>query len=68
MFRSNRKIFDMAVTADKYLPNDPTLAKLWPSIATSRSIETEPAGAEVYWKDYDTPAAEWFDKYLGPAR
>jgi hypothetical protein len=34
MFRSNRKIFDMAVTAEKYLPNDPTLAKLWPSIAT----------------------------------
>jgi eukaryotic-like serine/threonine-protein kinase len=59
MFRSNRKIFDMAVTAEKYLPNDPTLAKLWPSIATTMSIETEPAGAEVYWKDYDTPAAEW---------
>jgi eukaryotic-like serine/threonine-protein kinase len=59
MFRSNREIFDMAVTAEKYLPNDPTLAKLWPSIANTMSIETEPAGAQVYWKDYDTPAAEW---------
>ena len=59
MFRSNRKIFDMAMAAEKSLPNDPTLAKLWPSIATTLSIDTEPAGAEVFWKDYDTPAADW---------
>src|SRR5262249_21238420 len=30
-----------------------------PSIATTASIDTEPAGAEVFWKDYDTPGAEW---------
>jgi formylglycine-generating enzyme required for sulfatase activity/dienelactone hydrolase len=59
MFRSNRKIFDVAMAAEKSLPNDPTLAKLWPSIATTLSIDTEPAGAEVFWKDYDTPAADW---------
>ena len=59
MFRSNRQVFDKAVQAEKYLPNDPTLAKLWPLIATTVSIETDPAGAEVFWKDYDTPAAEW---------
>lgn len=59
MFRSNREVFDKAVEAEKYLPNDPTLAKLWPSIATTLSIETEPAGAEVFWKDYNTPTADW---------
>ena len=59
MFRSNRQVFDKAVEAEKYLPNDPTLAKLWPAIATTVSIETEPAGAEVFWKDYVTPAADW---------
>jgi hypothetical protein len=59
MVRSNRTIFDMAVEAEKYLPNDPTLAKLWPTIATTVSIETEPASAEVVWKDYNTPAADW---------
>jgi eukaryotic-like serine/threonine-protein kinase len=59
MFRSNRQIFDKAVEAEKYLPHDPILAKLWPSIATTASIESEPAGAEVFWKDYDTPAADW---------
>jgi hypothetical protein len=68
MFRSNRKIFDMAVTAEKYLPNDPTLAKLWPSIATTMSIETEPADAEVYWKDYDTPAAGWRFSGVSPLK
>jgi formylglycine-generating enzyme required for sulfatase activity/pimeloyl-ACP methyl ester carboxylesterase len=59
MFRSNRQLFDKAVEAEKYLPNDPTLAKLWPSIANTVSIETEPAGAEVFWKDYVTPADDW---------
>jgi formylglycine-generating enzyme required for sulfatase activity len=59
MFQSNRQIFDKAVEAEKYLPNDPILAKLWPSIATTASIETVPAGAEVFWKEYNTPAADW---------
>jgi formylglycine-generating enzyme required for sulfatase activity/dienelactone hydrolase len=59
LFRSNRQVFDKAVEAGKSLPNDPSLAKLWPSIASTISIETEPAGAEVFWKDYDTPAADW---------
>ena len=68
MVRSNRKIFDMAVTAEKYLPKDPALAKLWPSIATTMSIDTEPAGAEIYWKDYDTPAAEWRFSGVSPLK
>ena len=59
MFRSDRQVFDKAVQAEKYLPNDPTLATLWPLIATTVSMETDPAGAEVFWKDYDTPLAEW---------
>lgn len=59
MFRSNRQLFDMALQAEKYLPKDPTLAKLWPVIATTMSIETKPAGAEVFWKDYDTPTEDW---------
>jgi hypothetical protein len=68
MFRSNRKIFDMAVSTEKYLPNDPTLAKLWPSIATTLSIDTEPAGAEVFWKDYDTAGAEWRSAGVTPIK
>jgi eukaryotic-like serine/threonine-protein kinase len=68
MFRSNRQIFDKAMEAEKYLPNDPSLAKLWPSIANTVSIETEPEGAEVFWKDYDTPAAEWRQAGVTPIK
>lgn len=66
MFRSNRQIFDKAVEAERYLPKDPTLAKLWPSIATTLSIETEPAGAEVFWRDYGTPTADWRSAGITP--
>jgi hypothetical protein len=56
---SNARLFDMALEAEKVLPQDHTLAKLWPQIATKLTIETEPPGAGVYWKDYDTPDAPW---------
>ncbi len=66
MFRSNRQIFDKAMEAERYLPKDPTLAKLLPSIANTVSIETEPAGAEVFWKDYDTPSTDWRSAGITP--
>jgi dienelactone hydrolase len=59
MFWSNRQIFDKAMEAERYLPDDPSLAKLLPSIENTVSIETEPAGAEVFWKDYNTPNTDW---------
>jgi hypothetical protein len=59
MVRPDAQLLEMALQAEKYLPNDPTLAKLWPAIATTMSIETEPAGAEVFWKDYDAPTENW---------
>lgn len=58
-FRANTQIFDMALEAEKYLSDDSALAKLWPVISTTISIETTPEGAEVYWKDYNTPHADW---------
>jgi eukaryotic-like serine/threonine-protein kinase len=66
MFRGNRQIFDKAMEAERYLPDDPSLAKLLPSIANTVSIETEPAGAEVFWKDYDTPATDWRSAGITP--
>ncbi|MFT3681961.1 MAG: SUMF1/EgtB/PvdO family nonheme iron enzyme [Ferruginibacter sp.] len=51
--------FDMAIEAEKYIPNDSTLIKLWPVLSTTVSMETEPGGAEVWYKDYDKPASEW---------
>lgn len=51
--------FDMAVEAEKYIPEDSALTKLWPILSTTISMETTPAGAEVWWKDYDKPRDEW---------
>ena len=58
-FRADSQIFDMATQIESVLPGDPALVKLWPEISTTVSMETEPAGAEVFWKDYDKPDAEW---------
>jgi formylglycine-generating enzyme required for sulfatase activity len=66
MFRSNRQIFDNAMEAEKYLPDDPTLKKLLPSIVNDVSIDTEPAGAEVFWRDYNTPTADWRSAGITP--
>jgi class 3 adenylate cyclase/dienelactone hydrolase len=51
--------YDLGLEAEKYVPNDSALAKLWPVIATSISMETEPEGAEVLWKDYNKPDTVW---------
>ena len=51
--------FDMALEAEKHLPGDSALIKLWPVIAAVISIETVPSEAEVYWKDYEKPDDEW---------
>ncbi|MGH8133011.1 MAG: SUMF1/EgtB/PvdO family nonheme iron enzyme, partial [Steroidobacteraceae bacterium] len=56
---SNAHLLDMGLAAETALPRDPALAKLWPLIATTLTIETQPAGARVYWKDYSTPDAPW---------
>jgi dienelactone hydrolase len=56
---SDARILDMALEAERALPQDRSLGKLWPLIATTLTIETQPAGAGVYWKDYGTPDAPW---------
>jgi dienelactone hydrolase len=58
-YRNNEKAFDIAIEAEKYLKDDPVLSELWPQFSTTMSIETSPPGAEVFWKNYDTPDAAW---------
>jgi len=55
--------FALAIEAEKYLPDDPALTSLWPRLAAKTSIQTTPAGADVYVKDYQKPDSEW--KLLG---
>jgi len=52
-------IFDMALETEKYLPGDSSLIRLWPRIASKVTMETQPSGAEVWWKEYNNPNSEW---------
>ena len=40
--------YDLAMGVRKFLPNDPTVARLAPEISDELSIFTEPAGARIY--------------------
>jgi len=44
--------YDLAVKVQKYLPNDPTIARLMPTISDDLTVMTEPAGASVYLKRF----------------
>jgi serine/threonine protein kinase/formylglycine-generating enzyme required for sulfatase activity len=44
--------YELALAAQKYLPEDPTIARLMPTISQTISVKTDPAGAEVYLKRY----------------
>ncbi len=58
-FRPPTQAFDLAIEAEKHLPNDSALLKLWPVLATTIAIKTEPEGVQVFWKDYDQPKQAW---------
>ena len=51
--------YALAVQAERYIPKDPKLRKLWPQMSWTASITTNPAGATVYRKGYADPAAPW---------
>ena len=62
-FRPPTEAFDLAIEAEKSIPNDTALQNLWPILAQKRSFETTPADATVYWKDYNDVKGNW--KLLG---
>ena len=51
--------FDRALEAEKYIPEDSALIKLWPKVSVNVSMQTKPSGAELWWKDYDKPSSAW---------
>ncbi|HEX6126605.1 MAG TPA: bifunctional serine/threonine-protein kinase/formylglycine-generating enzyme family protein [Pyrinomonadaceae bacterium] len=44
--------FDLASQVQDYLPGDPTLMAVMPSISDTLTVNSEPAGAQVYLKRY----------------
>jgi serine/threonine protein kinase/cephalosporin-C deacetylase-like acetyl esterase len=55
--------YNLAEEAEKYIPNDPRLAAAFSKSSLNININTEPAGASIYMKEYRSPESEW--KYLG---
>jgi formylglycine-generating enzyme required for sulfatase activity/predicted Ser/Thr protein kinase len=51
--------YRLAVEAEAVLEEDPKLAELFSKVALKIDIRTEPPGARVYMKEYETPDAEW---------
>ncbi|HEX6893129.1 MAG TPA: SUMF1/EgtB/PvdO family nonheme iron enzyme [Chryseolinea sp.] len=58
-FRPPTEAYDKALEAMQIIPSDSALLKLWPVVASVTPIVTEPAGVEIFWKDYSTPQMEW---------
>jgi len=61
LIQSDRFIeaFKLAEDAEKVIPKDTLLVKLWPQMSREISLETTPAGADISFKDYRTPDGEW---------
>src|SRR5271166_4427361 len=51
--------FSLATKAERAIPGDPALAKLWPLISYQLSVETTPPGVIVFRKDYVDANAPW---------
>jgi formylglycine-generating enzyme required for sulfatase activity len=54
--------FALAEEAEKYIPNEPRLARLWPDMSRRVTIHTTPEGADIYIKPY-RDGGNW--QYLG---
>jgi len=57
------KIYELAVEAEKYIPQDNQLAKIFENFSTRLNILTDPPGAKVYVTYYHEPEKGW--TYLG---
>jgi len=51
--------FELAEQAEKYIPEYPLLLELWPKMSVEMSILSEPAGANIYIKNYADIYGEW---------
>jgi cephalosporin-C deacetylase-like acetyl esterase len=62
-WRDSTEAYKLAEKAEKYMPNDPELVEFFLKYSLNINIKTEPPGAHVYMKEYDSPDSEW--EYLG---
>ena len=60
--------FALAEQLGREMPDDPALNQRWPQIVMPVSIETTPAGAEIYAKPFQSPQSEWRPLGKSPLR
>jgi len=51
--------YNLAIEAEKYIPNDAKLLALFTKCSINISVKTEPPGASLYIKDYKKSNDEW---------
>jgi eukaryotic-like serine/threonine-protein kinase len=51
--------YALAEQAERYIPQDPVLVKHWSEISWMDSIQTDPPGASVYLRKYNSPSDPW---------
>jgi eukaryotic-like serine/threonine-protein kinase len=51
--------FAVAEQAQARVGDDPTLDEIWPRLSWTTTIDSEPRGAAVSLRAYDTPESEW---------
>jgi dienelactone hydrolase len=61
--RNFLEAYHLAERAEKYIPDDSVLIRLWPDLSWHITIHSEPQGAEVYYKPYTLINEKW--EYLG---
>jgi dienelactone hydrolase len=59
MWRDFSEPYALAVQAEAIIPDDPELAQIMDSISLRIDVESDPSGATAYYKNYNTPEAEW---------
>jgi dienelactone hydrolase len=55
--------FDIATEAEKHIPGDHSLERLWPEISQTPPVDTTPAAADVYIQEYGADDSGW--RYVG---
>jgi len=55
--------FNLATKAEKYIPDDPELKRMWSGFSNPVSTVSEPSGAAIYYRDYDAADSNW--TYIG---
>jgi formylglycine-generating enzyme required for sulfatase activity/predicted esterase len=49
----------LANEANRFIPDDPVLASLWPQFSAAITVTTTPAGADVFMQPYESETEQW---------